>query len=436
MNRDLFFYSLTRILTFPIRWMPYSFIHLLGRWVGMLAFYFLKSYRKRALSNLALATDLHLKTEELFSIAKGSFQNLAINVLEYPRLAREKKFSRIVQCENPHMADDLYRKGQGIIFFCGHQSNWEVLFLDGTTRMKGIAIGKPIKNKKLYQWIVDIREKNGGRIIVPRNALREGLRSLRKGIFMGIVGDQGMPDSGYSFPFLGRRAWTSTAPALLSYKTNSPIIVATTRRTKEGYRINYSNPIFPELSVPMEEEIIRLMNHSLSLLQESIKKSPEEWLWQHNRWKQQTPKILYKKFRHDCIAMILPPQKEDVEKILPHLKTLKKIYPQDFIFLMIPESLKNTPLIEADETFTYRDIEETLRFDYRFKMVFNFTSYKKVKKHYKKLSAFEVLSLEDFQRLARPYLGAEKPFDLSEVFIYALCRPAAIPILKESLYAP
>jgi KDO2-lipid IV(A) lauroyltransferase len=436
MKRDFIFYSLIRLLTLPISWMPYPLIHRIGRQLGILAFYFMKSYRKRALSNLALATDLHLSQEELFSIAKGSFQNLAINVLEYPRLAKEKNLSRIVRCENPTVADDLYQKGQGIIFFCGHQSNWEVLFLDGTLRMKGIAIGKPIKNKKLYQWIVKIREKNGGRIIVPHNALREGLRSLRKGIFMGIVGDQGMPDSGYSFPFLGRRAWTSTAPALLSYKTNSPIIVATTRRTKLGYRIHYSNPIFPNLSEPLEKEVIRLMDHSLSLLQESIKQSPTEWLWQHNRWKQQTPKILYKKFRHDCIAMILPLQKEQFEKILPHLKTLKRIYPQDFIFLMVPKSFKNACLIEADEIFYYEDPKETLRFDYRFKMVFNFTSYKKVKKHYQKLSAFEVLSIEDFHRYARPHLQQKECADLSEVFIHALCRPSAILSLKEAIYAP
>jgi Kdo2-lipid IVA lauroyltransferase/acyltransferase len=436
MSFDLFFYYFIRLLMFPLHWMPYSLIHRLGQIVGWLGFYFLHNYRKRTLSNLALATDLHLETKQLFSIAKGSFQNLAINVLEYPKLSWEKDLSRIIQCENPTLANDLYQKGQGIIFFCGHQSNWEVLFLDGTTRMKGIAIGRPIKNKNLYQWIVKIREKNGGRIIIPHNALREGLKSLKKGIFLGIVGDQGMPDSGYSFPFLGRRAWTSTAPALLAYKTNSPIIVATTRRTTDGYRIHYGAPLFPDLSSPLETEVIRLMNASLSQLQESIKQNPKEWLWQHNRWKQQTPKILYKQFRHDCIAMILPSEKEEFERLLPHLTTLKKIYPKDFIFLMVPKEFQNIPLIEADETFYYQNLNETLRKDYRFKMVFNFTSYQKIKKHYKKLSAFEVLSFQDFHKIAKKHLSEDRLKDLSEVFLYSLCRLSAIPTLKGTFYAP
>jgi Kdo2-lipid IVA lauroyltransferase/acyltransferase len=202
-------YYLIRIITFPFQWMPYSWIRVSGRFVGIIGFYLMRDYRKRSLSNVALASSLAFSKKEILKTAKKSFQNLAINCLEYPKLAREKRISDVIHCENPETANALYAQGHGIIFFCGHQANWEVLFLDGTTRMKGIAIGKPVKNKRLYQWIVSIRERHGGTIIAPRNAVREGLRALRKGVFMGIVGDQGMPDSGYSFPFLGRRAWTS-----------------------------------------------------------------------------------------------------------------------------------------------------------------------------------------------------------------------------------
>ena len=383
-------------------------------------------YRKRALSNLALAKDLALSQKEIVKTAKKSFQNLAINCLEYPKLANEKNFSRCILCENPEAANTLYQKGQGIIFFCGHQSNWEVLFLDGTSRMQGIAIGKPIKNKKLYQWILSIREKNGGSIIAPRNAVKEGLRALRKGIFMGIVGDQGMPDSGYAFPFLGRRAWTSTAPALLAYKTQCPIIFAATRRVPGGYRIRYSDPIWPDVAKPVEEEVIRMMNQLLTLLQESIKDSPGEWLWQHNRWKQQTPQILYKRFRQDCICLILPEDPLQFEMFKEHLPTLKMIYPLVFFSLLVPERYRGESLMEADETIYYRSIEETLLNDYRFKLVFNFTSYEKIQKHYEKLSAFEVIDSETFRRLAAPNLPKELANNWSEIFKRSLCRPGSL----------
>ena len=340
---------------------PTTWLHRIGRAIGRLAFYCMRDYRKRSLSNLALAKDLHLESEkQLVRIAKKSFENLAINVLEYSRFARETNFSRVIQCENPETADELHRQGQGIIFFCGHLSNWEALFLDGTRRMRGIAIGKSIKNKRLYRWIVSIREKNGGKIIAPRNAVKEGLRVLRKGVFMGIVGDQGMPDSGYSFPFLGRRAWTTTAPALLAYKTHCPIIVATTKRVKGGYRIRYSDPIWPNLEEPLDQETMRMMNESLTILQESIKKSPGEWLWQHNRWKQQTPHILYKRFRKDCICIILPNDPDEFAAIHPHLATLKQIYPLDFLFLLVPHRFKHLSPHTVDEVIYYNEPKEIL----------------------------------------------------------------------------
>jgi KDO2-lipid IV(A) lauroyltransferase len=324
------------------------------------------------------------------------------------------------------MANHLYAQGKGIIFFCGHQSNWEVLFLDGTTRMRGIAIGKSIKNKRLYHWIVSMREKNGGKIISPHNAVREGFRALKKGTFIGIVGDQGMPDSGYSFPFFGRRAWTSTAPALLSYKTGSPILFAATRRVQGGYRIRYSEPIWPDLTKPLEEEVVSMMDQALSLMQESIKKSPGEWLWQHNRWKQQTLKTLYKRFRQDCVCIILPQEGKALQEILPHLPTLKMIYSVDFLFLIAPNCCRGQTLIETDEVTYYSELKETLLDDFRFKLIFNFTTYAPIKRHYERLSVFEILDLPTLKKLADEHLPMDLKDDISEIFKRALCRPGSL----------
>ena len=424
LKQDDFLYFLIRTLTWPIRYLPYSWIRILGRRLGRIAFYCMTDYRKRSLSNLALANDLQISSEkELREIAKQSFENLAINVLEYPRFDRETDLSRAIHCENPEIADVLYRQGKGIIFFCGHQANWEVLFLDGTRRMKGIAIGKAIKNRRLYRWVLSIREKNGGRIIAPRNAVKEGLRALRQGVFMGIVGDQGMPDSGYSFPFLGRRAWTSTAPALLAYKTNSPIIVATTRRTNRGYRIHYSDPIWPDQESPSETEVVRMMDLSLTCLQNSIKESPGEWLWQHNRWKQQTPQILYKRFRYDCICVILPDEMDAFEKIYPHISTLKEIYSSNFLFFLAPHAYKEK--FSESGTIYYRNRQDLKLRDYRFKLVYNFSSYS-VAKHYLSLSAFEVIDLPLLRELAEPHLTKDAPYTLSDIMKRALCRPGTI----------
>ena len=155
-------YILIRTLTFPISLLPFRIIHSIGSLFGILAYHLMTKYRKRALSNLTLATGLALTEKEVIRTAKQSFQNLAINCLEYPKFSRLKKTDKIFICENPKEAQELINQGKGIIFFCGHQANWEALFLDGTQRMPGTAIGRPIKNVYLYQFVLSIRQKFGG----------------------------------------------------------------------------------------------------------------------------------------------------------------------------------------------------------------------------------------------------------------------------------
>lgn len=422
MDKEKWTYYLIRAATYPFGLLPYRWLRFLGKGLGLIAYYSMKNFRKRTFSNLALATSLKLSPEELLKISKQSFQNLVTNGLEYPKLSMQKDLFRSLSCKNPEEAIEIHKSGKGIVFFCGHQSNWEVLFIDATSRMRGTAIGRPIKNKYLYNWIVSIRERNGGKMVVPRNAVKEGLRALRKGEFIGIVGDQGMPGSGYSFPFLGRRAWTSPAPALLAYKTNSPIIFTSTSRTPKGFETHYSKPIWPNLKEPMEKEVARMMDEVMSLLEKTVISSPGEWLWQHNRWKQQTMHSLYRRFRQDCILAVLP--ENGFLDLLAPLKALKEIYESAFLFLFVPAQYKNHPLVDAEEIFYYEKIEETLRKDYRFKLVFNFTDFKALHPHYESLSALEVLNIESIQKLASEHLAPHH--DLADALKRALCRPGSI----------
>ncbi len=399
-----FSYLLILILTWPIRYMPYRMIHALGALLGSALYHLFPKYRKRALSNLALASSLKLTEEQIRLYAKESIQNLIITCLEYAKLDSEKQIQRIASCVNPEEADRLMKESKPVIFFCGHQSNWEVLFLEGTSRMPGVAIGRPIENKPLYSWITSIREKFGGKMIASQNAIREGLRGLKKGAFLGIVGDQGMPDSGYSSPFFGRTAWTSPIAAILSHRTGSPIIVPTTHRKHGKYYIHYSEPIWPNTEAPLEIETERLMTAMLANLEKKIAEAPGQWLWSHNRWKQQTRDLLKLKFRHESILIVLPEEKKQLGVILPHLGTFREIYPYEFITIYTPiEGI----VLENAEIVSYQSEKDILKSDYCFKLVFNLSAFGRIKRHYKRLAAFEVVSLPELCAMA----GCEAPFD-------------------------
>ena len=412
-------YFLIRGLTLPLALLPYQALHRTGKALGIVAYYLLPKFRKRALSNLALACESAKNEAELKKLAKEAMGNLMITCLEYPKLAAEKNIAKLATCLNPEEADAIMKTGKGVIFFCGHQSNWEILFLEGTSRMPGVAIGRPIKNEVLYRWILSIREKFGGKMLTRQNAIKEGLKGLKRGAFLGIVGDQGMPDSGYSCPFLGKTAWTSPVPALLSYRTGCPIIVATTLRKNGRYQIQYSAPIWPDRKQEMEHEVDRMMRLALGLFEESIKKTPGQWLWQHNRWKQQTLDKIKRPFRHESICIILPGDQELFEKYFSLLATFREIYPREFITVMLPLEFSERQLPIEAEKICYSSTSELFRKDYRFKLIFNFSGVKKVKSHFMKLAAFTVVDWQDLKHEAQT-IPVE--YNDSQILRRAVCR--------------
>ncbi len=418
-------YYLIRTFLFPLRFLPFRAIHVVGKILGRLVFFLHHKFRKKTLSNLSLAKDLKLSHEEVIEVAKQSFENLAITCLEYEKFAAIKSTSNIITCKNPKLAQEYIDRGQGIIFFCGHQANWEVLFLDGIQRMPGIAIGRPIKNPYLYDWIVSIREKFGGKIISPQNALKEGLKGLRSGKFLGIVGDQGMPESGYFHKFLGQKAWTSPAPALLAYKTKCPIMVATTKREKGHYYITYSDPIWPDFEKPIDEEMPRIMDETLKLFEKSIHEDPGQWLWQHNRFKQETPKTVYYRYRYDCTLIILPREKEKFEAFLPTLKLFKQIYPKAFLTFCLFEDYAAS-LAKDFDILPYKSKKDLFLTDHKYKFVINFSGVRSLKKHFLKQSVIDVVDFKDIKKDAKIHMQKDTNYTLIEIIQRAMCRPGTL----------
>ncbi len=365
-------------------------------WLGSLLYYLFPRLRKIALSNLALS-DLKLSEGEIRKIARRSLGHLVTTYLEYPKLARLKQVDKLARCINSEEAERLIASKQGIIFFCGHQSNWELLFLEGTSRMPGVAIGRPVRQKQLYRWVVSIREKFGGKVIHPKEAVKEGLRALRAGKFLGIVGDQGMPDQGYRAPFLGRMAYTSPLPALLAYRTGSPIITATIHREKGRYQICYSPTIWPDRAKNSEEEIPRLMSEASAFLEASIRAHPDQWLWAHNRWKQQSLGTVKRRYRYDSLLVVLA---DPVEPLLPLVKQLRQIYPQELFALWAPKGAQLPELPEV-QVHRYDSLSELMKPDLRYKLLFNFSGNHALTRKLKRGSVIEALETRDSDELMR-----------------------------------
>lgn len=391
---SFFYYLLFQIFRFFISLFPYSLLKIFGTWLGNILFFFHRYFRKKALNTLAIAFGNTLSNQERKKIARHSFQNLLITCLEFCKLKKScYKLDKLVAIEENPQVEMLLQQQKPIIFLSAHQANWEIPFLALTEKYPGIAIGRPIKNSYLYRYILSMREMHGGTIVLPKQAIREGLKALNEGKFLGIVGDQAYPSSGYSYPLFGTRAFTAATPALLAYKAGCPLVVGNCERVGKRYIISGSDPIWPNLSLPLKEELPRMMNEAMAILEKNILKNPSQWMWVHERYKQQTINHVKRKYRYSFILVIFP---KEPSPYLSCFASLKKIYPKSFLTALLPQGSLHKE--EGWTTLYYTDKKECYLDDYRFQLVLDLTDTPSLQRHFRKLGAFKSLALSKKQK--------------------------------------
>ncbi|WP_080142148.1 LpxL/LpxP family acyltransferase [Chlamydia suis] len=343
-----------------LRLLPRSSLRLLGKGVGTTIFYIISDFRKTALTNLALAFP-EKSFAERYRIALQSVQQVIITFVE---LATVDKFSKYIddiitiatsedspegffpeevssKQELEHFFAHLDQQ-KGAILFCGHQANWELPFLYITKRYPGLAFAKPVKNSRLNKKIISLRESFQGRIVPPQNAINQALRALHKGEVVGIVGDQVLLSSQYSYPLFGSQAFTTTSPALLAYKTKKPVIAVVIYRQPNGnYLVVPSKAFYANQELSIRESTEQLMDQLMRFLEKGIACKPEQWLWLHKRWKR---KLRHKFKRCYAFSHILVVVKGDsLNSLQKFLTEFAEFYANASLSLAIIGALDSVP---------------------------------------------------------------------------------------------
>ena len=367
-------YLLFRVLFFPFHFLPHSALRAVAKALSLFGYYFAPSLRKKTECNLAFASDLKLNKIEKKQLVQKSFYSLALTAMEYFYFNYfSKRLLRFVHVINKESFIDSITKEKNFIFLSSHSANWELPLLITSYFYKEAgqelaAIGRPIKNLYLYRWILRFRERFGCVMIDRSKALKEARPFLRKGGSLGIAADQALPESPYSYPFLGSRAWTSSAPALLALQTKTPIIIVKQRRLKKGLEIEFSDPIYPDYTVSLKKSVVKLMDQCMHLVENEIKQHPGDWLWLHRRWKQKISPHVRSGYRFDSVLFVLPQQ---AESWFPQVyKVFRHLYPYAWCTILHPQgmqiSLENAKYVEYSNLCDRSNDDETIQvlFDY------------------------------------------------------------------------
>ncbi|MFZ5801571.1 MAG: lysophospholipid acyltransferase family protein [Candidatus Omnitrophota bacterium] len=255
---------------------------------GALAFFFMRKRRRIALENIGRAFGERLSDPEKVILARKSFESVALSILELFFVRRTRlNYQHIFHINGLEYMDQALQEGQGVVLVISHLGSWEYSgFLGLFTKADRYVIVKNFRNPRVTRQINELR------LVIPTHpipkddpgALREVLRQLRRNNIVAVLIDQWSGPSGLWVPFFGQETSTTSLPAKIAARSNSPIVFASCIRASFGrYEIYFEPAFHVDLQDPNWE-----YNTTLALnktLERKVREVPSQWIWGHRRWK-------------------------------------------------------------------------------------------------------------------------------------------------------
>lgn len=186
-----------------------------------------------------------------------------------------------------HLRAAMARHGR-VLVLTAHLGNWELLAI--AHRLTGFPLAvvvRPLDARALNALAERLRRKAGVELLTKRGALRAVLSALHRARMVGVLLDQNASRrEGVFVPFFGRPASTSKSLALLATRTRTPVLpIFTCREADGGHRVTIHPPLEAPETPDAERAIIELTMRCNEAIEAAVRRTPEQWLWIHRRWR-------------------------------------------------------------------------------------------------------------------------------------------------------
>jgi len=206
--------------------------------------------------------------------------------IDIPQLRRRIHYS------NPEIFDELYRNGKQIFGVIGHYGNWEWLStLENTIPYHHATLYRPLANKLFDKIVYDMRTKYGTDAIPTNSAIRAAnqYRQENRLTTLCFMSDQSPPRNAIDYwtTFLNQDTPIYLGVEKLARRYHAAVLYYEVRRVKRGY---YEVDVTVITENATESADMEITNKHVGLLEETIRRNPQYWLWSHRRWKHKNQK--------------------------------------------------------------------------------------------------------------------------------------------------
>jgi Kdo2-lipid IVA lauroyltransferase/acyltransferase len=218
-------------------------------------------------------------------------RNLGWMAAEFARLPRltKENVEEVVILEGHENFLEGQRRGKGVLYLTGHIGAWELSsFAHALYGYPLHYMARPLDNKRLDALVNNYRCASGNLPIFKNESARVMLKILKDSGTVGILADQNtLPAEGEFVDFFGKLACTTTGLARVALHTGAAVVpgYAYWDETIQKYRLRFEPPVELIQTGDTERDVFENTQRFAKVIEEIIRKHPDQWVWVHKRWK-------------------------------------------------------------------------------------------------------------------------------------------------------
>jgi KDO2-lipid IV(A) lauroyltransferase len=287
-------YALAWCVVKAIGALPRPLARAVGITLGQTVYLLHGKLRRVGMRNLALAFP-EKSAGERRKIVRHVFTSLGRQFAEvclFPKYTREN-VNRIVTYDGYENFDRASQRGRGVLFLTGHVGGWELsAFAHSLYGHPLHFVMRPLDNPYLDAMVRRYRTMHGNTPILKDDPARELLRAMKAGATVGILMDTNMtPPEGVFVDFFGIPACTASGLARIALRTDAAVVPGFTiwDPVLRKYRLRFDPAVSLIRTGNNDADIVANTAHFTKVIEEVVRRYPDQWLWVHRRWKTRPP---------------------------------------------------------------------------------------------------------------------------------------------------
>ncbi|HJU45599.1 MAG TPA: lysophospholipid acyltransferase family protein [Chitinophagaceae bacterium] len=249
--------------------------------------YYVVGYRRDVVAKNLLTAFPEKTGKERKGIAKRFYRNFTDNWIESIKLLSisEKALDKRVTYDYSAVME-FYQQGRSCQMHLGHLFNWEIANVNVAQKIpyRNLTVYTPISSRIVDRLFKYIRTRFGTALLASNNMGKDMLPYRNTQYCIALVADQNSPKplKCYWLNFFGVPTGFMQGPEKGARYSNIPMAYVEFSKPRRGHYHIQSYVLSDNPAAAREGE---LTEKYVRLLEASIRKCPDLYLWTHKRWK-------------------------------------------------------------------------------------------------------------------------------------------------------